>query len=268
MLFRLFAFITALIISWGSIAYAVTLNLGLNVFQFDYQEDVPAPQKSRESGNLVALRAGLSAPLPRIGPEFSFDVFGELVPTLKTNYEGTDLNSNAPVSEQDPQTIFHTEGHLHWLPTPSLGAYIGLAYRIWNRGLVYGSGYREVYSWAVLPLGVEIRWTDGDRLGIGLDLSYRWMFLGQMRAIFSENVRNGEDSNFVLGNRGGVRAEIPFDWKLSPLLKLRVAPWYEVSEIGQSAEVYNGTPGIQATIREPSSRTVQTGVFTLLQMDL
>jgi hypothetical protein len=233
---------------------------------FDYQEDLPAPHKSTETGWLPGIYAGWkydkqNAVYSKIFLEYSF---GNLT------YDGT-TTDGTPVtsSHNNNQSLFRIEFDIGYniavSKRISLKPYVGYGYRHWSRGEAYTtstySSYNETYYWHYFPVGITADFNIGDKLVIQPNAGLRIMFSGNMSANLSELDPGYNDPKFKLGNKTGWYAEIPVTYKFSQAWAIVMKPWYEYSEIGQSDTVpltYYGT--VYGYAYEPSSKTKQYGV--------
>ena len=109
-----------------------------------------------------------------------------------------------------------------------------------------------------------------DNIEVAADLTVIPTFAGKIKVITSETYSNGVDSELDLGAKTGYRLSFPANMLVSPKLRLGVSPWFEHSEIGQSQVVPNATlsPHAGSGIMEPSSKTDQFGVETVLSYEL
>jgi hypothetical protein len=236
----------------------IRVTLGLDYSSFAYKEDLQPPGKSTENAQIWSPFFQIQAPinLP-IKSYFSFEA--KTSGFISTNYDGSTLNTGTPVQGRNPALFFHGEADLHFvLLDPQFQFFTGWGYHFWNRFLAGGSGYREIYSWMYIPLGLAFENQLSPELQMRLELSYQVMFNGKIQIITSETIINGEDTNLELGSRPGYKARARFDYEMSPLLSFSLQPWYEVLNIGESNYAYNAT--FDGFIHEPASQTVQYGL--------
>lgn len=263
---RLAIVVSSLFLIWP--AQAAEYGLGLNYFNFDYSEELAANQKSHESGNLLGFAGGIRWPLPTMGSGTVLEIEGEGVFEGSTNYEGTTFSGTGNAFATDKQTIYRFETRLSRSLSESIGVHAGLGYRYWNRYLTFGTGYKEIYSWYTLPVGLSYQVVWSSALSVCFDFTYSFMFNGKIKVIFSETVINGDDSEMSLGSRPGYRLKAPISYRFDQKFRIEVSPWYERSEIGESNSAVNNTPqsggGTVGSIREPSSHTDQYGVAAML----
>lgn len=243
---------------------------GLQIFQFDYKEKIPYNEildvqlRSEEFATAFAPYVQLQRDLPRWGNSF---FWSELVATsANSNFTGTTM-TGAPSSSTNVQIFVRGEADLYVELQPQIFGYFGLSYQYWNRFLSGGTGYREIYTWWVFPVGLRFEKQISSKWHWAFDVSYRTMFGGEILIIFSETVVNGDDTLLTLGNRPGYKVQSPFEMKIDSNLGLVINPWYEYSEIGASNFKFNRTVKTPDSpegsfIQEPASRTVQIGVTT------
>ncbi len=236
---------------------------GLNYRNFDYEEDLRAPLKSSEKSNFFAPFIKANLGLPNLGESF-ISLSAEYSGNINSTFDGTDLNG-VPVKDNNALSFTDIEGLFYWNFSPGFFAQAGLGYHYWNRFLSGGSGYREIYTWYYMPIGILYRQQINPQFRIGVDFTYRLMFQGQIDIIFSETVTNGNDTTLTLGNRNGYKLQFPMQYLFTGTrFSAAVTPWYQYSEIGESDFKYNSTPksggGALGYIQEPSSKTQEYGV--------
>ncbi len=255
-------------VSQAAQAQLFEFNLGLNATSFDYKEELDPPLKSTEKATFPTVYGKAKRWIPELGKSFvSFE--GEFSGDVNSEFDGATLPSNTspsvPVKNTNTLSFYRMELDFYGEVYPNSYLYSGLGYRIWNRYLRGGSGYREIYSWAYLPLGILWEFPLFEKATWGIDVSYRIMFAGEIKVIFSENITNGDDTTLTLGNRPGYRIQAPFRYALEGGYGVTVNPWYEYSEIGESNTKYNATVADQlggsGYIAEPSSKTTQYGLI-------
>jgi hypothetical protein len=237
------------------------------IHHFDYQEEVPAPRKSQESGMLPSAMVGYRYDTGASEPLFLARLEGSLA--VSTQYQGTDQSGRRAISGTTPSQFLELEAELAspaWAVRPALQAraYAGAGYHYWRRGdqATSDGAYREDYQWPLAIAGALIESHPVSRLGIDLDLSARWQALGTMKVFLSEIDGDLQDVTVHLGNRLGFKAQLPVNYQLYRQMSLLVSPWIEYSSIGQSDPVAiksadGATTGM--ALSEPSSRTIQYG---------
>jgi hypothetical protein len=265
---RLCFIVISLVLSLSSISLAQTPQFvegGVGYYCFNYNEDVPSPLKSSESGWLPGFR-GVYGFDGNTGSFYAVAI-GEYT-QAKTDYDGTTQNGTS-LKLTSKNTFTRGEFNLGYKikniggSTFELIPYSGVGYRYWERliGDTDPRGYREVYTWWYIPVGVKAELGIDDSWRIGCDISARIMFNGNINFDFASSDPSLNSPTAQLGNRLGVKASIPFEVALSPEFVLKFGPWYEYSAIGSSNEVIvtqNDAP--VAYFQEPNSTTNQYGV--------
>ena len=231
---------------------------GLDFSNYFYQEELTPPGKSTESAQLVSPFIRFETPVPIPGVSI-LSVEGKTSGYSTTDYDGTTLTTNIPVSGKSPALFAQGELDFHFeLFDTDFSFLSGLGYRYWNRYLSGGSGYREIYSWYYLPLGLQWRRALNEDWIVQFELTYQIMFGGKLLVITSESTSGGDDSSLDLGSRPGTRLQVGVEKKLTSEISVASQLWYEVSKIGQSNEVYIAS--FSAVIHEPASQTKQSGL--------
>ena len=249
---------------FASPAFAqTTLVAGINYRNFDYREDLRAPLKSTEKADVFAPFVKVQLPVTSLQQSF-VQLYGEMSGNVNSHFDGT-TQLGTPVTDTNTLAFADFDALFFWNLAPEFFVQAGAGYHYWNRFLSGGAGYREIYSWFYAPIGVLYQRHVSNNLSVGVDLTYRLMFQGQIKVIFSETVTSGNDSNLTLGDRPGYRLAIPLEYSFdNSKLGLQLSPWYEYSEIGASEYTYNSTPtttGPLGYIQEPSSKTQQMGLM-------
>lgn len=235
---------------------------GVNYRDFDYREDPRPPLKSTEHATFFAPYVRGKFGVPSLQESF-VSLLGEISGNVSSTFDGTDLDGNS-VKATNALSFADVEASFYWNVAPDFFVQAGLGYHYWNRFLSGNSGYREIYTWYVVPLGILYQTRISDRIRLGVDLTYRLMFQGQMELIFSETVTNGDDTTFTLGDRPGYKLQVPLEYDFEASnFGMALTPWYEFSEIGASDSKYNSTPttnGPLGNVHEPASQTQQYGL--------
>ena len=149
--------------------------------------------------------------------------------------------------------------NLYYFQTIELATYAGIGYHTWDRGVCMangGSGYTENYSWGYIPVGIRREFQLTKELSVEPDLSYRFMFVGQM-AIPTYN------ASMTLGNKFGINFQAPFQYRFDEAFSGLITPWIDYSEIGQSNVVSSSI----GNLYEPDSLTWQYGVNIGVRLD-
>lgn len=242
---------------------AAELGLGVNATHFAYAENLTLPEKSHETADYTAMAGRLRLDL--LSGSYLEGNF-ETVANAKSQYDGSDINTNDPVTATDVLGFTHYNGLLNISLFRGFSVYGGYGARLWDRFLSGTPGYREKYSWNYSMFGARIRLTHVSRFDVTFDGSIRKTGNGKIKVITSQTFANGIDSEMSLGSRTGYRLALPIHVHLSGLIGFEVQPWYEYSEIGESPVVPNATlsPNPGTGIQEPNSHTNQYGVEVLL----
>ncbi len=240
------------------------LGLGINATHFRYDEELRAPLKSSEDSQFGSLLLEAKAFLPR---GFILKARYEVITNIDSQFDGTNLQGT-PVLSTDKLSFWTQELDLYVPLIPEFYFFAGYGNRKWDRLLIGGSIYREIYSWNFMPLGVLWNfWKSGPVSG-GVEFSWRQMLDGKIKIITSEFTAGGEDSEMDLGNKPGYKLSFPTRVVVNQRFSLFFSPWYEQSEIGASNTVPNATlsPGPGTGIIEPASKTDQYGVEGIIQI--
>lgn len=236
--------------------------IGANPTFFYYAETLPAPQKSTET-------AGFSGILGQVRARYSDETFMSLkydyAPNVNSRYDGTSLSGNSAIATTNPLSFRTWEADFYLGLFDRFSVFVGYGGRYWNRFLSSGTGYREIYEWNFMPVGVlAVVYRDGG-FSIGIEPSYRSVSNAKIKVITSETFANGADTEMILGPKPGYKLAVPMRWNMERLF-LVGTPWYEHSEIGESNVAPNATlaPGAGEAIQEPASKTEQLGFEALL----
>jgi len=243
-------------------AKSFSFGLGTSYENFAYKETLTAPAKSSETASfpMWLLEAKIFAPdnLSHLRLRYQF------AQNINSNYDGADLNTGAPVTGTDILSFTDYEADVNLAFTNNIFFYIGYGYRVWDRFLAGSPGYREIYHWSYMPIGLVL-WLGSPSFNYGVDVSMRPTTGGTIDVITSGTYANGQDSTMNLAPKTGYRFAIPFQWQLDPMM-IGFIPWYEHSEIGQSNSTTNATlaPGANQVIVEPNSKTDRYGAELVL----
>lgn len=234
--------------------------LGVDYQKFSYAEDVTPPNKSTESATFPAAMLKYRYYWSELSNmQFSYSNAS----SVKSTYDGSDLNSGAPITAENPLKFTKYELKFDLHAFDSLVFFAGAGQKIWDRFLTGGSGYREIYSWLYFPVGFRYILTDSMDFMAGVELSTLLMSGGKIKIITSETVSGGADSEIDLGSKAGYRIAFPMQW-LGSSFGFEFSPYAEQTEIGKSDMVTNTTlaPNPGAGIYEPASKTIIYGVET------
>ena len=257
----------ALVFSFSTASFGSPLSLaaGLDIYNFDYQEDLVLPAKSTESAILPAISLGAHW---NVAPRSWFLQSNLEFTSGTTHYDGSSFNpqqNTQPLLDTPPSTMLRAELGLgnslvSFSEISELKIYSGLAYFGWARGDngVNRAGMntlRENYNKLILPLGLLLHYQMSDHFSATLDTSLRYAFFSTMRVPLW-------DKNFDLGNTLGYKMQIPLAFALSGNTGLTLTPWLEYLNNSES----DPTASPVGPINEPASRTYQYGsalAFTL-----
>ena len=190
-----------------------------------------------------------------------------MIEKADSQYDGT-TQSGTPVLSTDKLSFWTYELDLYIPVDEQLHLFVGYGSRKWDRLLVGGSTYREIYSWNFMPVGIWWKFWQVDLFSGGVEASFRQMLGGKIKIITSEFNSGGQNSEMDLGNKPGYKLAFPVRLQATTTFSVMVTPWYEHSEIGESNVVPNATlsPTPGTGIMEPASKTDQYGVEGILQI--
>ncbi|MEI6286140.1 MAG: hypothetical protein WCP79_06510 [Bacillota bacterium] len=163
------------------------------------------------------------------------------------NYDGTD-QTGIPMTGTSTATFMDAQvlANLYYFQSIELATYAGIGYHKWDRGVYNPPGdnkFVENYSWGYIPVGVRREFMLTNELSIEPDVSYRFMFAGQISIPYY-------NANWNLGNKFGVNFQAPIQYRFDESFSGLITPWIDYSEIGASGNIVP---------YEPSSRTWQYG---------
>jgi opacity protein-like surface antigen len=237
------------------------VQLGLNLYEFNYKEQISAPRKSTETGLVPGLRVEY-AYTPHDTPVLA-GVTVAYSPG-STGFDGTTQKGD-PVIASTANQFITIEGSAGYAVSSFFHPYAGIGFRYWQRGDGAANeqgivSYREDYSWFYLPVGLRLQTDVTSRLNVALDAAALFMFAGHISVHLSDVDPTFNDPDADLGSKTGYRVRLPATYRISGGLGVTLAPWYEYSAIGRSgvfALTQNGS--IVGTGVEPDSRTHQYG---------
>ena len=150
-----------------------SLELGMTYRYFDYKEDIPAPNKSTESGWLPGAYLNVAFQKKSI---FYSKIHVDYA-AADITYDGTTQNGR-PITFSDSRAkLFKFEWDIGY-PVAigksfTLTPYVGYGYSYWSRG---DSRYipqlnvltiKEEYYWQYIPVGIKLDYDISDRWTIG-----------------------------------------------------------------------------------------------------
>lgn len=226
------------------------VSVGLSLVALDYRENIQSAARSHESGLVPLLNLSLTLPMTEtltVEPALRA-MFG-----ASTQFDGTDVAAGKQVEDRDTHDFIHGETLLVMNASPVVAFYAGLSVDWWNRFLHYGSGYREIYQWWVVPLGVRCPLGESNWI---VDVAALPMIAGAMKLILSETIQDGDDTLLNLGLKTGWRLKFSGGFDIGGH-RWTVSPWYEQESFGRSEARDNATLG---AVTEPESLTRRWGV--------
>ncbi len=251
--------LTATFLSSAEASTSKEITFGVNAFRFDYKEKLELPLKSTEEAMVYTGYLAARYPVERWGRSY-WQIEADLSGSTNSKFDGS-TQAGTPVTDTNHLSFFRGEISFYAQASETVFVYSGWSYRYWNRFLSGGTGYREIYTWNHLPLGLLLEMPSAwAPLAWAIDASYRLMFAGQIKVIFSETVIAGEDTLLTLGNKPTLKLQVPvrYTWNGTPY-RLSLTPWWETSEFGESEFKYNST--MAGSIQEPASKTYQWGLL-------
>jgi hypothetical protein len=245
----------------------VIFGIGGGVSSFTYQEVVPPPLKSSQSG---ALFSGL------LYAEETTEGRGWLA-REKFDFRIGLLDYDG--STQPPNVVAITTRDLHWFfnlevdggkslitvfsDSTDIFIYVGSEFRVWYRNL---ENPAEVYKLFSFPVGLRFEPAKVKTGSFGADCSLRPMLLGSVDVNYSQST--GYDPQTVLVTFGmGFKLEFSYYLFSDETFKFLLSPYFETFDIGQGAVVLVTSNGQQVMknggalgISEPSSHTIEYGL--------
>ena len=232
---------------------------GLHYRLFDYAEKVDAPGKSTEKGFLSIL--GLEAqsfPNPEI--PITYFVKFEISPEQSSTYDGTtQAPAFTPVTSDNKQIFIGGEILASYPILKTMTIDFGFGYSWWQRKLISGTSYKEIYSWGFLEIGMSQMLFQNSNWNVLIAGLIKPTFFNQLQVIFSETVTNGADTILSPGSKIGYRLRVPIQYQISNEQYLKFIPSIEVSGFSRSDSKFNST--LNKTIFEPESQTTQTEIY-------
>ena len=244
----------------GEVSYAAehqAVQFEMENYYFNYSElNLPMQSygqaKSNEYGYVPGFKASyLYQDLEQSGMDFRLSLS---IANASITYDGSTasgyLQGASTATFMDAQFLTN----LYYFKSIELSTYAGVGYHKWDRGVCMangGSGYTENYSWGYIPVGVRREFMLTNELSIEPDLSYRFMFAGQIKIPYY-------NANWSLGNKFGVNFQAPIQYRFDESFSGLITPWIDYSEIGASGVI---------PPYEPSSRTWQYGANIGVRFD-
>ena len=242
----------------GSGNRGLTLGLAYDVSHLEYKE-------KDSSGNFLdedtAYLSGLSGEARYETGTIWTRVTAQYCSSGWAKYDGA-TQDGTPLVMYTKEKIYQYEGDLGYkalnASTATLTPYIGIGYRIWDRGSNALPDYEEKYTWNYGSVGFDYvlrlsRWTAGANAAIRLPFNMK------MRTSLAGNF---DEATFYLKKRAGFAVELPvtyefYRYQARPAFFAYLSPYYQYWGIGASDPVVmtkGGVPLPGNTYYEPDSR--------------
>lgn len=230
------------------------IEVGFRYFQYDFKEQIPPPKKSMETGSLPGIQlaaehffsdevdaSGLQAKFEYASGTIKYD--GSLQ-TQTGEYAG-DAVAATPTQIYDIQSRYVHNIEIDYF-NKRFDVLIGYGYHRWFRG-TDGSpgGYDVDYTWHYVPIGVRADLFKNDAWSIRLQGDLKLIFSGMAKASMSQVDPQLSDMALPLGSGTAVRIEVATERRLPGNWSVKIAPWYEQTNIsrGKWVQSYrNGQP--------------------------
>lgn len=233
-----------------------SIELSLKNYNFDYNEIVPSPLKSSESGDLQGYHLDFRS--NNHDSNMIWDIRLDQT-NQKTVYDGT-TQVGVPLVGVTSNKMTTFETKIGKNISKDTQIYTGLGEKNWDRKLEAGEAQMlEQYSWGYIPLGVKKDFKINDKVTASLDLSANVMIGGNIK-VHGDGDANSDYVQMKLGKRMGYKIEAPVSYKLDQKWSAIITPYYEKSAIGKSNLGYISDGTDTFAIYEPSSKTNQYGV--------
>jgi hypothetical protein len=239
--------------------------LGFMYYNFDYKEDMIAPQKSTENGWLPGVYFG-----------YTFKKKSVIYAKAHIKYAAADIEYDGATLSGTPLKYSNQSAKMLKVEADvgypisitkdfTLIPYTGYSYNYWQRGeskLVSPSATwtKEVYQWHNIPVGIKVDYDLNEKWNLSGSAAANFMFYGKMTLFASETYAGVPDFDFTLGNNVGFYAEMPITYKFTNNWSIVATPWYEYSAFGQSETQYYIYGGWLISVYEPSSKTNKYGI--------
>lgn len=247
------------------------LSAGFKYYQYDFKEQIPLPKKSMEKGSLPGIQIEgehnfseeIDSPALQARFEYSSG-------TMK--YDGS-LQNNVgeyvgDATATTPTHIYDFQGrYIHNIDVDRsdrrFDFLVGYGYHRWFRGTDgTPGGYNVDYTWHYIPFGVRADLLKNDLWQLRLQGDLKLIFDGKAKASVSKVDPQLSDMTLPLGSGSAFRIEISAERRLPDNWAIKLAPWYEQTNIsrGKWVQSYrNGQPEENSLGRigayEPASRT-------------
>ncbi len=229
-------------------------DFNINVFDFDYKEDVPLPLKSTENGLIKGADFGIYSCKDR--PFLVSLLLGYA--KAEEDYDGS-TQTGVPVKAKTISSFFRlrltaeykfdVDEIIKFVP------FVGYDMRIWDREI--SNSLEEVYSWQNLITGAYLDFQLNDDVNLIFSGQLNNMYNGDINILFSKI--NTEYPNIILtlGNVTAYECSATFKMKVDETIDFLINAYYENYGFEKSNYYYeNGEP----VLYEPSSTTYILGV--------
>ena len=178
------------------------------------------------------------------------------------DYDGT-TQDGTPLTMYTSERTYQYEGDVGYkalnASTSTLTPYIGIGYRIWDRGTDALPDYQEKYTWSYGSAGADYvlrlsRWTAGANAAVRVPFNMR---------LRSNLAGKFDEATFYLKTRAGFSLELPVtymfygyhDYRAGPSFFASFTPYYQYWAIGASDPVKLTKGGVpKDAYYEPDSR--------------
>jgi hypothetical protein len=264
--------------------------IGVNLYDYNYLENLAPPLASQETGFLWGLHLGVTYHLPDNENKLFFKLILDYSGS-GTTYNGTtqidpDTGTATPLTHSTNNTFFNAEfqsgldvwrwgEEKKWGDADDvLGFFGGIGAHIWQRGDGSEAGtYEEVYAWPYIVVGPRYIHRVDHHWSIGANAALYFMPTGNLNIDLSDlgSTYNYANTSVTLGSGEGIRLEAPIRYQINRTMAVSATPWFEYTTIGSSNTVQvlqpNGSPatynGSNIYASEPNSRTNQFGAYLL-----
>lgn len=252
----------------------LSIQLGINVLNFDYAEDLTLPKKSTEHGIIPAANFQIKryfdnrAWFVRLEGQNS-------APRL--TYDGASMDGQ-PATFPSKHKFLNIEAGFgieiyRWHTTNRLLATGGFGYHRWHRGGKNEESaidYSEDYSWFYFLAGLRFEKELNRSLSLGIEAGVIMPIAGKIKVNMSELNPELNDVTGDLGDKPGIRISATLNYKINNTFFVSATPWAQYSMIGES-DIFPLTNRSGATVvhlQEPDSRTFEIGSILALGASL
>lgn len=231
---------------------------GYSYLKYDYKENLDAPLKSTEKGELPGIYAVYTFRWPD-------DIFANLYTDYhwgETRYNGT-LQDGTPSKDRTKNQIIRVEGSLGWSWWPTshttISPFIGIGESAWERklGSKNGIGYDEYYLYQYVVLGGYFVYEPKPYFSVAFKGTFRQMFHADLEV---DGDGFETDENAKLGKKYEFSYEVPVAMRFAEHYCLNMTPYYIKRKFGKSNTftITDGESAVDAV--EPSSTSTSKGI--------